>query len=487
MSSVDIRLGEEKEFNEAGFHDEPLRRVQRLPLELLNLIFLSATPPAFLMIPDDRRPHSAWNLSTRTKMQLIKVCRDWYDAGINLLYEDLVVFSIGSLSALMSTLRDKSYLAERVRSVRFSCVVPEPYVTMFERIIISLPTLCPNLAGISIQQSFALEGSIVKVFPHLGALSLTCLEVSDSVPFDVVRDNMHLFAPRLVSLSMRSQTSEYSAPPSQDCPVHLQFPSLKAFHCQLGASAVKFVCRHWTFPVLETLACAPPSTYLIVSDLADILDQHLAFIEKHGNTVKTLFLLFPEKYLGVDYTSPMQNVIEDLPLLRHLVIPLFLDVTFPQVQWLDCFLSEDDGRSKENLSLLSDERRKSRFPNLQSFRFIEMGLLTLPFIYTLLPPSGGECRFRFPGIDIHSSTSSILGMSTGDARCLSSKSTNNLDFSSETESGAEDGSSESESDVDESDGVSEQSEDEVHSNQSWTGDEETALEAWRMSHVVSDS
>ncbi|KAF5383434.1 hypothetical protein D9757_006085 [Collybiopsis confluens] len=200
--------------------------------------------------------------------------------------------------------------------------------------------------------------------------------------------------------------------------------------------------------------------------------------------------------------SSVQLVIESLSHLRHLVIPLFLTVAAPQVRTLDCFISEKNYHELKGenanritggdiLPLLSEEVRKNCFPNLQSFRLIERGLLELPFIHSLLPRfNSDEYRFQFPGVDIRASPSALWGWSTGDIRCISPAADDLSDSSSGTDYLWEPSSeSESEDDDEESE---DDGEDESEGSLLWDydptdatiGDEETALEAWRTSRRV---
>lgn len=126
----------------------------------------------------------------------------------------------------------------------------------------------------------------------------------------------------------------------------------------------------------------------------------------------------------------MQELLHGLVHLRHLIIPPFLHISVPQVHWLDCYLIWLDEQAKLGviLPLLSAEERKSRFPNLRSYRSISPGLLKLPLIYYLLPP----CQFSFPEIEIRSNSSSLWGMSTVMREQNSNSADDSINFSSGT-------------------------------------------------------
>ncbi|KAF9073599.1 hypothetical protein BDP27DRAFT_1417073 [Rhodocollybia butyracea] len=312
-----------------------------LPWEILHLIFLRATVPRTLVVPDFR-PQSAWNLSTKTKLQLISV-----------------------------------------------------------------------------------------------------FNVSYSIPFAEVVNNMHLFSERLELLIIRSGS------PTMDEPVkhsqHLQFPLLRVFQYHLNPLAIAFITQCWEFPALKTLACLRPSQFQDSTLLKAMLQASVAFIAAHGKALSTLLLYcWPRKdSAGVEYAA--QEVIAKLSDLRHLIIPLFLDISAPQVHWLDCFLGVESGYVPlDRTSVLSSsEERKARFPKLQCYRLLDFDLLKLPLIYVLLPPTMDEGRFNFPGVDIRCDAFALSGSSSADRRALSDyDSEDELDFSSDGSSWNSDSKSE---------------------------------------------
>ncbi|KAJ3966082.1 hypothetical protein EV361DRAFT_936741, partial [Lentinula raphanica] len=139
-------------------------KLPHLPLEILRLIFLRTVAPGWLMLPD-RRYLSSWNVNTRTKLHLINVCRDWYKAGIKLLYEEIVIDSIGQFCALVSTLRVDCSLAAKVNALHLSFPSPGEDFIVFLRIYDSLPDLCPNLSKLVFPEFF-LCSRLWPVFPR---------------------------------------------------------------------------------------------------------------------------------------------------------------------------------------------------------------------------------------------------------------------------------------------------------------------------------
>ncbi|KAJ4483864.1 hypothetical protein J3R30DRAFT_1843487 [Lentinula aciculospora] len=451
------------------------------------------------MIPD-RRPQSAWNLNIKAKLHLINVCRNWYQAGVSILYADIAVYSIIQLCALVSTLRASSSLAGKVSCIQLCCLVPKPYTRIFENIMHSLPSLCPHLTRVSIQESFVPDvgvtrASVERILSSLFcSTSLTHLEVHDSIPFGLVANNIHPVAPTLLSLNLlssnRMDQNLYPQPLDVQAIVPnspLQFPRLRAFQCHLDSDGMTFVTRYWKYPALDTLACRPPSAYLLYNRLKSILQLNFTFIEEHGQKLITLLLQYPQEEVLPVRDARVQDLLAGLVHLRHLIIPASLDISVPQVQWLDCHLGRLDDQKEnagEKLPLLSVVERKNRFPNLKSYRSISPGLLRLPLIYTMLPPATEACQFSFPGIEIRSNASSLEGVSTAITdRDLDSAEIEDVDFSSGTGSDCDEfePSSDSQLNSDSDDSEESQSADgsSFQSSDGWEADEMAALDLWQ--------
>ncbi|KAF9075090.1 hypothetical protein BDP27DRAFT_1315489 [Rhodocollybia butyracea] len=436
-----------------------------LPWEILHSIFLRATVPETLLVPDCRS-HSAWNLNTKTKLQLISVCKDWYEAGISLLYRDIAIYSVGQFCALISMLRRNPSLAEHVYSLRFSCYILSTHASLFERLIESLGDLCSKIKRFSFEESFLYIDTMFSacVMPSLahGHSMLTQLElnVNHYIPLTEVLNNMYLFSERLESLIIRSDdATEHSE--------HLLFPLLQVFQFQLDSFAIAFITQCWEFPGLKTLACLRPRPFPV------------EFIAAHGKTLSTLLFCYrPRKNsVGRQEKCAAQEVIANLSSLRHLIIPFFFNVSAPQVHWLDYVLAVED-IPLDVTSTLSSSDSKARFPKLQCYRFLEFNLLNLPLIYVLLPPTMDEGRFNFPGVDIRCSAFALLGSSYADRRVLSEyDSEDELDFSS----GGSDWTPDSESEWDEDEEEEEDDDDDDNDKGCFESDadEEMILTKWR--------
>ncbi|KAF9064732.1 hypothetical protein BDP27DRAFT_125303 [Rhodocollybia butyracea] len=161
------------------------------PWEILHLIFLRATVPGTFVVPE-YRPRSAWNLNTKTKLQLVSVCRDWYEAGISLLYNDIAIYSMLQLSALVLTLSENPSLAAHVVSLRLATYIPTIHMFLFERLVETSSNVCSNLRRFSFEESFLvmdedkplIRPAKIEVPPCIALSTLTHLEIhsSPSIP-----------------------------------------------------------------------------------------------------------------------------------------------------------------------------------------------------------------------------------------------------------------------------------------------------------------
>ncbi|KAJ3771745.1 hypothetical protein FB446DRAFT_87136 [Lentinula raphanica] len=257
-------------------------KLPHLPLEILRLIFLRTVAPGWLMLPD-RRYLSSWNVNTRTKLHLINVCRDWYKAGIKLLYEEIVIDSIGQFCALVSTLRVDSSLAAKVNALHLSFPSPGEDFIVFLRIYDSLPDLCPNLSKLVFPEFFLLT--------HLETHNCPSLFFTDSI--DVVAES-------LLSLSLYgcnddenfrahrgSVTQELFPRP------RVRFPRLQVLQSHLDTEGLTFMTERWRFPVLNIFVGGLPEARSAYDDYPDNIFQHiLVFIRRHGQRLTTLFLYY---------------------------------------------------------------------------------------------------------------------------------------------------------------------------------------------------
>ncbi|KAF9064733.1 hypothetical protein BDP27DRAFT_1450595 [Rhodocollybia butyracea] len=237
-----------------------------------------------------------------------------------------------------------------------------------------------------------------------------------------------MFATHLESLIILTSESDRRLP--AEPPQPLVFPLLRVFQHQLDYLNLEFITTYWEFSVLDTLA-----SFARPYDIED----NIAFLEAHGERLKTLLLDWPKYLFDTTSTTELEEVIATLPHLRHLIIPPFLDISASQtIMW----------SPTEELVLFSDHDRNIHFPNLLSYRVLDSELARkLPLLPILLPPTTEECRFTFPGVDIRCDTSALLGWSTLDQDKFDYSSggsdwevESDSDLSSDSESGDEDSS-----------------------------------------------
>ncbi|KAJ3794890.1 hypothetical protein GGU11DRAFT_841342 [Lentinula aff. detonsa] len=379
---------------------------QSLPWELLHLIFQYAVAPSFLMIPDRCR-HSAWSLNISTLRRLIIVCHDWYEAGIELLYVDVAVYWIEQLSSLLWTLQNRPDLAFKLLSIHIVCHVPPDHVEAFDLALKSFASICPNLTQLSAQFVHVHPSRYSRILPAFSGIPLTHLAIhSDDARSST--DLVYLFSESLVSLALYARdalpTSSWTTRVENSAGQsgQLRFPRLQYFQHDLEGYQLQFICVNWEFPALAYLTCLKRRwnhSYLALAD-------NLEFIRTHGRKISTLFLGYSIKDAHEYRVVEMIETLSGMTQLRHLIMPSFDDLSIPQIQCLDLFSSDNI------LPPISD--LDSRFPNLKSYRLLDSSLFSLPWIYTMFPPTGQRYEFRYPGISIRADECSLRGTSSSE-------------------------------------------------------------------------
>ncbi|KAE9408310.1 hypothetical protein BT96DRAFT_985658 [Gymnopus androsaceus JB14] len=413
--TADLKHENDRLRREKEFFQKRLKRLS-LPWEITHLIFQRAIAPRSLMMPD-RFSASAWSLNLLTIQRLITVCRDWYSVGIGFLYAEIAVYRISQLYALQWTLQNKPDLAAKVCSLQFSCYIPTDGADKFEQ-----SSLTP---GIQSHRACIIPPNFAK-----SPLTSLCIH-DDSLDFFLTTGSISLFANQLVSLIIYPQYPTQFSTVTANRP--LQFPQLKSFQCHMDSQQMGSITAHWVFPVLTSFA---RMNYGVPSEHLPNVLSSLTFLRKHKRTITTVLIhRFP--YSSSGYASELQEVLSELPHLRHLIIPSIGDLSVPQIHHLDliqssCFEPDDNGPPPI-------EDQLNRFPNLTSYRSVDSNLIHIPWIYTdLLPPcpdSQEYYQFRFPGIDIRGNNHFLLGTSSSE-RNLDGDS-EDLDFS-DVSSGSED-------------------------------------------------
>ncbi|KAJ7206285.1 hypothetical protein GGX14DRAFT_367369, partial [Mycena pura] len=87
-----------------------------------------------------------WSADMHAKRAITRVCKTWYRIGVEFLYENVILRSIGQLPAFVRILETRRELASFVRRLEVSCVIPRGYGLLFSTELEKLFNLCPSLS-----------------------------------------------------------------------------------------------------------------------------------------------------------------------------------------------------------------------------------------------------------------------------------------------------------------------------------------------------
>ncbi|OBZ65851.1 hypothetical protein A0H81_14091 [Grifola frondosa] len=97
---------------------------RRLPPELLLHVLRLAIPPSHeLEVSLIGGSNSGWMQAMRTKKSFPLVCRGWFEVGMEILYEDIVLLRIGQIAALADTLETSCYcVSDLIKGLQLRCL-----------------------------------------------------------------------------------------------------------------------------------------------------------------------------------------------------------------------------------------------------------------------------------------------------------------------------------------------------------------------------
>ncbi|KAJ7141338.1 hypothetical protein C8R44DRAFT_763206 [Mycena epipterygia] len=70
------------------------RALDRLPHEILLMVFRSALAPQWLLngvAPEPPHPQSVWSVDLRMKLSIFNTCKSWHPIGLELFYENVAL------------------------------------------------------------------------------------------------------------------------------------------------------------------------------------------------------------------------------------------------------------------------------------------------------------------------------------------------------------------------------------------------------------
>ncbi|KAK6992675.1 hypothetical protein R3P38DRAFT_3083497 [Favolaschia claudopus] len=383
--------------------------VVTMPDEILLVIFREALQPSWGVrygktLPPF--PRNIWSSDFQTKLAIVGVCKAWYRVGLQFLYENVVLSSIGQLPAFVMTLEAQSSIASFVRRLEITYWVPRAYNNLHDAETRKAFELCPQLKQFAFNpQSEPLYSNLdLPRFPYIEDTPwrITHLEVCDRIDYLSI-------LPPLVHLSLSLESLSISLPLSyrtEDNRLVLTFPRLLSLRlCIDGLSPPGSA---WVIPNLQQLLLCPTHHKWREGPITALLAQY-------GQKLRTLSL-------GCrDPRSTLAELLGQCPQLQHLTVVESLVSVDDRLhhKTLQCLDVVGDGTL---IHRINSSHFETAFPALRSYRRaaeLDHSLPTSSWLEWILPLGGessddSEDSDYAPSSDGDSSDSGADDDSSGD-------------------------------------------------------------------------
>ncbi|KII93035.1 hypothetical protein PLICRDRAFT_26411 [Plicaturopsis crispa FD-325 SS-3] len=408
------------------------RPVLLLPVEVLEIVFTYALPPASFLDPSLRAggQNSSWCMTLRTKKALVLVCKLWRDVATKILYEEVVFRRPAQIPAFINTLNSSVLdLGFCVRRLGFLCVVTEESIASVVSGVTEVLDRCKRIEGLtwnpfdldniadrspstpsSARSEIEVPISICAIICPVG---LTHLECGETIDYANLCSGLHSVRHTLRSLTF-VLSAGYQPDEEQGIQQDVDLEQLENVRVTYAPSG-DWYCwdilpPSWTTPRLKRLT---------VNNTAHFSDDVLPwFWTKLSDFCRLIFGRL--EYLRVTLLTSgsydphnIQPVLDACPLLKHLVITMdyHMPISHPTLEYVDVevpLADPDDMEAYETIySALHDEEL---LPSVKDIRVLDKALRSLPdlpyIIRPLEPPldenEDNECKFewKFPGVHI---------------------------------------------------------------------------------------
>jgi len=375
----------------------------QLPLEILRIILSLALPPPFLLDSSIARgPHSPWSLALRFKKSIVRVCRAWYAAGIEFLYEDVVYRRLGQIPAFIRTLEASPILGDLVKKITITAYIPRRYGASFSERLQRVIALCPRLSHFT-------ASPVRDPWPDTALLPtmdfhVTHLDFSEFISYSSIYPILIHLSGSLLSLAFHSRLSA-----DLHKPIHFQ--QLHTLLCDIlspgSALLLDVITNAWSMPCLTHLSFSTKEwTWNNNTITLDAMAIH-AFCMVHGRHLQFL-LIGPNRLYG---PTNIQEILDECPSLEHLIIrkqDIPLSIAHPKIKWIDFWPLDSPNFSKSRYPWKKDGPDPIELwddlPSLQCVRTLMYGLPCYD-IGRLVHPTITHCdetSIRYPGIYIRS-------------------------------------------------------------------------------------
>ncbi|KAJ7451821.1 hypothetical protein B0H11DRAFT_310226 [Mycena galericulata] len=351
------------------------------------MVLSHSLPPRWLLSGERvLTPQSLYSVDLRMKISILNVCKAWYQAGIELLYESILLRSIGQLPAFVRALEGRAGLGSLVKHLNVSCMVPRGFSLLFTSEAQKIFQLCPRLSHFGFVPTFLIPFLLIS-FPAMSS-GITSLEFSNAVDFSVVFPLLFELCGSLRSLSV-ALPKDYN----NDKYPQLAFPYLEEFRVDLtfnfefSRPDAEKAIRKWSMLNLRRFWITDPvyRNQILAQMLVEIYGRNVTFLSVY--TARN--------------PPTLQAILDKCPALEHLVGEVsfpydtesifvdFADCHHPKLKYFDIWYSWDAPRSlvDKGTSRPTFNNLKKGFPELRACRCLDITFKHLWDLPMLFPPT----------------------------------------------------------------------------------------------------
>ncbi|ESK83574.1 hypothetical protein Moror_12079 [Moniliophthora roreri MCA 2997] len=361
------------------------------------------------------RGHSPRGMNQRTGASIVAVCRDWYHAGIHMLYEEVYIWELISVSSFLRTIETSPlHLGFSVRELNISCLISlaseestgsiSGHYGMLVNALHNIIDLCLNLETLTFAPVEDVDNNSSLVSFRFDAssgsaasFSLNCTHIAHIHELRLggcmfLTLDISSFAVFAQTLTVLSLDLSHLRPGDTAALYDVSFgttewPSLKWLRFRTGDAEVRslmYTVSIWDIPLLENFT-------FIFSPRNDCLSW---FIEGYlGSRLRYLSLGSERAAIHTwtrysDYQRQLFRSIECCPQLEHLVLDsaIFVDwsprlspndnLSHSCLRWIDIWIDLDQSSTKARRTLHGFDFNATRCPRLQCVRYFDSALLS---------------------------------------------------------------------------------------------------------------
>ncbi|KAH7912574.1 hypothetical protein BJ138DRAFT_1125100 [Hygrophoropsis aurantiaca] len=419
IASDDCILPQElKELETESSDTYSFRALWKTPFEIWREIFQQVIPPSiFLDSSLCRGPRSLWCHALRTKKDLISVCKTWYNVGIHLLYQQIVLRRFPQIYSLLQCLALNSDLGPMIKDITVSCFVLSDDSPLIKSELNRLLNYCPLVSHFTLAFESPTRSELYSPSDFLAAAThmlsnITHLEFGPKVIFsDVVPYLTHCKSLISLTFDMHGQTSGDMATEVVDLPM-LETLQISWDSKHLNEAAVLGDIAFWSMPRLHRFTIHQTEFWM---DMAEL--YYFPFLKKYGPALSTLCVAVSRAVFSgvIPRTSFVQSLLDFCPNLEHLAIfsPVLAEkMSHKTLKWIDIWASaynrlpapgEDHFPAPDDVEGFM---KAQDFPMLRGVRTPDWALpsTTGPALHLRVPPNmigGGESmEWLFPGVHV---------------------------------------------------------------------------------------